>query len=293
MMKIMLNSVILVMMVLLGPVFAIADTSQSCGEGTVKTGKTYKLNGSGINVRKGPSTKFEKVINEKFSRIAKKTKYITVDNTVTVYEECTKDGWSKVRVTDPDWLRDSHRGWISSNFLRGKKMDSSGKEVFAEADFSFTEKTRPHKSLIIAGVNKVHRENARCKTIDPSSAYISSSKGTKSNPVFYVTCGTGANVFNAFFSKSDVESSVVLREKAHIDSKAAVALCEDFVKQSATHPSTVKFSRVMDLSVRETPNGRTRVTTTFKAKNSFNMELKQKVSCLLDSGGFIEGNISE
>jgi len=79
-----------------------------------------------------------------------------------------------------------------------EKADSSEPKVLSEGDFYFDKKTLPYKTVIIAGVNKVHRENSRCKEIDPSSAYISSSKGTVSDPVFYVTCGSGANVFNAF-----------------------------------------------------------------------------------------------
>ena len=145
----------------------------------------------------------------------------------------------------------------------------------------------------MAGVNKVYRENARCKDIDPSSAYISSSKGTKDNPVFFVTCGKGRNTFNAFFSKADVEKDKRLTEKKHIDKSNAVDLCEAYAKQQATHPSTVDFSRIMDLAITEHPNGRTRVTSTFTAKNSFNLEVKFNISCLLEASGLIEANIIE
>ena len=275
------------------PATSFAANIQSCGSSSIKTGKTYKISGSGINVRKGPGTNFSKIVNQKATSILKTTQYITIDNSVTVYEECSQGTWSKIRVTDPDWLSQSHRGWVASKFLRGKKIDSSGAEVFSEADFSFDKKTRPYKNIIIAGVNKIHRENSRCKNIDPSSAYISGSKGTKSNHVFFVTCGKGYKVFNVFFSKSDVEKDKQFRAKKHISKSRATDLCENYAKSNATHPSTVDFSRIMDLSVYETPNGRTRVTSTFTAKNSFNLEIKHKISCLLNSGGLIEANIHE
>lgn len=275
------------------PTTTFAANIQSCGSASTKTGKTYKVNGSEVNVRKGPGTNFGKIVNQKATRILKTTHYITIDNSVTIYEECSQGKWSKIRVTDPDYLSQSHRGWVASKFLRGKKVDSSGTEVFSEADFSFDKKTRPYKNIIIAGVNKIHRENSRCKNIDPSSAYISGSKGSKSNPVFFVTCGKGYKVFNVFFSKSDVEKDKKFRAKKHISKSRATNLCENYAKSNATHPSTVDFSRIMDLSVYETPNGRTRVTSTFTAKNSFNLELKHKISCLLDSGGLIEASINE
>ena len=274
-------------------VTSFAENIQSCGSSSTKTGKTYKVNGSGINVRKGPGTTFSKIVNQKATSILKTTQYITIGNSVTVYEECSQGKWSKIRVTDPDWLSQSHRGWVASQFLRSKIVDSSGAEVFTEADFSFYKETRPHKNIIIAGVNKIHRENSRCKNIDPSSADISGSKGTKSNPVFFVTCGKGYKVFNVFFSKSDVEKDKKFRAKKHLSKSRATDLCESYAKSNATYPSTVDFSRIMDLSVYETPNGRTRITSTFTAKNSFNLEIKHKISCLLDSGGLIESNISE
>lgn len=272
---------------------AFAGGMIECGSSSTRTGKTYKVNGSDINVRSGPGTNHDKIINQKASSILKKNIYVTIDNTVTVYEECTQGEWSKIRVTDPDWLSSSHKGWVLSKFLRKKQTDAAGKEIFTEKDFIWDNNTSPYKEVIVAGVNKVYRENARCKDIDPSSAYISSSKGTKDNPVFFVTCGKGRNTFNAFFSKADVEKDKRLTEKKHIDKSNAVDLCEAYAKQQATHPSTVDFSRIMDLAITEHPNGRTRVTSTFTAKNSFNLEVKFNISCLLEASGLIEANIIE
>jgi len=273
------------------PTTSFAVNIQSCGSSSTKTGKTYKVSSSGINVRKGPGKNFSKIVNQKATSILKTTQYINIDNSVTVYEECSQGTWSKIRVTDPNWLSQSHRGWVASKFLRGKEVDSSSAEVFSEADFSFDKKTRPYKDIIIAGVNKIHSENSRCKNIDPLSAYISGSKGSKSNPVFFVTCGKGYKVFNVFFSKSDVEKDKKFRAKKHINKSRATDLCENYAKSNAKHPSTVDFSRIIELSVHETPNGRTRVTSTFTAKNSLNLEIKHKISCLLSSSGLITANI--
>ena len=275
------------------PVGTFAGNIQSCGNAAIKTGKTYKIDGSNINVRKGPGTNFDKIINQKASSILKRTHYIAIDKSVTVYEECSQGAWSKIRVTDPDWLSQSHRGWVASRFLRNKKMDSSGIEIFTEADFLFDKNTRQHKNIIMAGVNKIHRENKRCKKIDPSSAYISSSKGSKANPVFFVTCGKGHKVFNVFFSKSDIAKGKKFQQKKHISKSKATNLCEKYAKLKAAHPSTVNFSRGIDLSVYETPNGRTRITSTFTAKNSFNLKLKHEISCLFNSYGLMEANINE
>lgn len=266
---------------------------ESCGSGSTKSGQKLGVNGSDNYLHAGPSSKTPKLLNEKTTKIMGKPYYLQIDNSVTVIEDCTKAGWSKVRVHEPDWLRKSHIGWVPSSVLHGRKVDSGGKTVFTEADFLWDKKTSPYKKVIIDGVNKVYRENSRCKHIDPSSAYISSSKGTKDNPVFFVTCGKGAGAFNAYFSKSDVEGGSQLKAKKNIDRASAVQACEDYAKNNATHPSTVSFSRVMDLAVVDHPSGRTTVTSTFTAKNSFNTKLKFNIRCLFDGSQLLEGNISE
>lgn len=276
-----------------GPAPAVAASAQPCGPEDSKSGETLKVKGSDVVLHAGPSEKSEKLINQKATQILKTTQFLTIDNTVTVVEECNQADWSRVRVTEPEWLRASHIGWVPSNTLRDQKNGSSGQVVFTEADFVWDKKTTPHKKIIVAGVNKVHKENSRCKTIDPSSAYISSSKGTPSDPVFFVTCGTGANTFNTFFSKSEVENKIILSAVKHIDKSRAIDLCESYAKENASHPNTCRFSRVRDLVVKEHPNGRTTVSSSFTVKNSFNLELKHNIRCLFDANGLIEANISE
>lgn len=52
---------------------AVAGSMIGCGSSSTKTGKTYKVNGSDINVRSGPGTNYDKIINQKASSILKKT----------------------------------------------------------------------------------------------------------------------------------------------------------------------------------------------------------------------------
>ncbi len=102
-------------------VVSLEGDIQPCGVSSTKTGKTYMVNGTGINVRNGPGTSYEKIVDQKATQVANDTQYITIDNSVTVYEECSQDGWSKVRVTDPTYLSLTHRGWVASEFLGGEQ----------------------------------------------------------------------------------------------------------------------------------------------------------------------------
>ena len=111
------------------PTQLLAAEIQSCGKESIRTGQTLKGTGSEILLRTGPSEKFEKIINQKASSLVGKTWFISIDKSVTVYEECTQSGWSKIRVTEPEWLRESHRGWVPSKALRRQNLDSAVKGI--------------------------------------------------------------------------------------------------------------------------------------------------------------------
>lgn len=164
----------------------------------------------------------------------------------------------------------------------------SADTVFTEKDFYFDDKTRPHKSVIVKGVNKVHRENSQCKDIDPSSAYISGGKGTKNNPVFFVTCGKGMNVHNVFFSKSDVEDDRAISAVEPVSRATAIAACSDAVKASAMFPSTVGVHLFSGTSVNTHANGRATVVMNFDAKNAIGNELPYQAKCLIMPDGKVE-----
>lgn len=272
---------------------ASASTAVECGSGSRKSGQVLGVNGTEVLLRATPSASGTKLVNEKATRVLGRTMYLQIDNSTTVLEECTQGDWSRVRVQEPDWLRNSHIGWVETRSLRKKKTDAQGVVVFTDADFHWDKRTAPYKNIVIAGVNKVHRENERCKTIDPTTATRSPSKGSADDPVFFVTCGRGASAFNAYFSKSEVERGTKLVAAQHIDHLRALDLCEGYARANAVHPSTVDFSRFMDFALSNHPNGRTTVTSSFTAKNRFNLELKHNIRCLLDANGLIEAHITE
>ena len=111
--------------------------------------------------------------------------------------------------------------------------------------------------------------------------------------MFFVTCGSGANVFNIWFRPTDVEAGQNFTTKEPLGKNAAVDACELAAKQAAIHPSTVKFSRIWDLAYLPHISGRARVVSTFTAKNVLNLELKYRIDCLFDGPALIETNIAE
>jgi hypothetical protein len=86
---------------------------------------------------------------------------------------------------------------------------------FDEKDFNWDPWLEHYKRIVIAGVNKVARENPNCATLDPTS--IERYGGTPDDPEFVVTCGEPDHITHAYFSKTDVTgdpaSDVPLDEK--------------------------------------------------------------------------------
>ncbi len=235
-----------------------------------------------------------KILNEKATGIIGAPVYQSIDNSTKVQVQCIDGAWTRVQVITPEWLA-HQQGWVRTAALALDTADGKQRE-FTEADFSWWDaNTKNSKALIVDTVNRIHREDKRCKdSIQPGSVATSPSR-TKSeaNPVFFVTCGDGANAVNVYFDAARAKDPTPFSPPIHLARATAVQLCESYAKSKANHPSTVSFSRFMDISVTEHPNGRTTVLSSFTAKNSFNLDLTFNIRCLLDANGFIEGAINE
>lgn len=263
-----------------------------CEKGASADGAIVGVIGSaGYSLRKSPNG--EKIVNEKATRALGKTAYQSIDNSTTVEIQCVDGDWARVRVSTPEWLKEQV-GWVERSALVPPLKPGEVRD-FVDADFEWDKDTKKVKDMIVKTVNRIHREDPRCKTaIYPSSVAKSytESKAQK-KPVYFVNCGDGAESVNVYFDAKRVDDPAPFRAPGHIDQMHATDLCEAYAKANATHPSTVDFSRVLDLSITEHPNGRTRVISSFTAKNSFNLELKFRIICLLDENGLIEASVFE
>lgn len=98
---------------------ALESTDNSSKQVTEQSTPTdiYGINGEEIVIRSGPGKEYEKVVNQKTTEIVHKTVYATVDYSVKVREDDIKNGWSKIVVVDPDYLSESHQGWIETKYI--------------------------------------------------------------------------------------------------------------------------------------------------------------------------------
>lgn len=74
----------------------------------------YSIIGTGIALRDGPGNSSERLINKKASESLGETVFLEVDNSCKVEILERDKEWSKIAVVEPDWLKNTHIGWIES-----------------------------------------------------------------------------------------------------------------------------------------------------------------------------------
>lgn len=258
--------------------------AKRCGIGTiVAVSSSYEL-------RKNPRETSDKIVNQKATEALRKTHYHQIDNSTSVKIMGCSAEWTQVQIAEPSWLTEVS-GWVPSKVLRRIETSWDGARVYVESDVYWDDDTSKFKKQIVTMINKISRENAGCKQIDPSSVAKSTSRSKPNEPVFFVTCSEGSNAFNVWFRPTDIMTTMTATPP--IRQGDATLACEQAAKAKATHPSTVDFSRFLDVAYSARPDGRVSLTSSFLAKNSFNLELKFNIRCLFDGNTMIEATVSE
>ena len=267
------------------------SVSRSCEGGGIATGDEVAVTGD-IDLRAAPSGSAKRVINERATEILHETYYHSVDQTERLKELCRQKNWSKVQVVEPASLN-YVMGWVPVSALRSIERDASGTRNYVESDFTWDAETASYKAALVANVNKIVRENERCESVDPGTLSRSGNKGTRGKPVFFITCNTGADVFNVWFEPGDAAAGKTFRAVQNIGQGAAVIACERAAREAANNPQTVDFSQFLDVAFVPYPNGNSRLVSSFTAKNSFGVEGKFNIECFFEGDALTERHISE
>ena len=262
----------------------------SCGDGGLMLNDIVAVTGS-HDLHELPDLNASKTKNDGASNLWGRTIYYHINNSMTVRRVCAQKDWTEVRIVTPDTLTHLH-GWVRNTSLREIQYNATGDRIFVEEDFHWDDDTAEFKPQIVAVVNRIARENKNCDPIDRSSVTKSPSRGTPDDPVFFVTCGRGGNVFNVWFRPADADLGTQFVAREPIEQSIAADACESAAKEAATHPSTVSFSHILDLSYIPYASGRARIVSSFTAKNAFDLELKYRIDCLFDGAELIDVTIA-
>lgn len=154
---------------------------------------------------------------------------------------------------------------------------------FVKSDFYWAKSdvtASKNKELLVEHINLIRNTIPDCRNIEPD-VFTSQSKGTKSNPVFFVTCEKEGEPYNVFFSKSEAESNTSPKIPKALDETTAVQKCIDEIKRNANHPESIDSHYLLGKAYIAHPNGNATVMLTFGVKNSFETE----IDCLVQPNG--------
>ena len=280
------------------------STSVSCKDGAQITGKQYNIIGSGINVRKGPGVGYDKIVNQKATDILKSTEYISISDTTVVFEECSKGEWSWIRVLHPDWLQNSHRGWVLSKFL--DKGQDIGNDPYARKISSYAltpydaenyPKTIRQYGSRLEEIEQLRRKAAEMAVDSGKCDFaeiveLSSSKSSLTHLHFWVDCRNRERIRLDEFEIKGKETVLTQKEKAWDESSARIA-CREAIKSRALIPSELDIHDIIGTSFYEAPvTHNVVITMNFDAKNAFGIEIPYTAKCYFQPGevGEIELN---
>lgn len=119
-------------------------------------GEIYKIEGSQIVLRTGPGDDFEKLINEKVSGLINEIHYANVDGSTKIKLLNLKNGWAKVQVVEPEWLKETHIGWIPIKHVVEKQLNEILFEEINKNFLIYLLESIKNKELIEKELNKLY-----------------------------------------------------------------------------------------------------------------------------------------
>jgi hypothetical protein len=69
-------------------------------------------------LRSGPGSEHPRIVNTNASDQLDEIHYLSVDSSVTVQIIATQGEWAEIQVTQPEFLRTTHRGWLPKRVLK-------------------------------------------------------------------------------------------------------------------------------------------------------------------------------
>lgn len=164
-------------------------------------------------------------------------------------------------------------------------MSLQAAETYQEKDIYWDKHTKPYKSMLVKYLNKLHASNPECAIMDPGTVSMSQSKGTKTNPMFFVMCGKGSTLHNVFFSKSDIEKGNLAKTPKAISESIAIKQCSNKIKSTASVPSSVNIHQLMGKAYKAHANGNASILLDFDAKNKLGNTLEYQARCVIQPNG--------
>ena len=278
---------------------SIAATLVQCGEGSTHTGGEFNVIGTNNNfpsLRNGPGKKSEKIINETATSMSTVTQYMGLDDSVTINEECTNNGWSLVRVIKPAYLKDSYHGWVESKYIdKGQSTENTDKYSRKIPSYVLDPYTKKEYPKTVQKYNfrlkeiELLRKKAAIMVIDSGKCdqVIASEVDTDSplkNLRFYVDC-EGYTRFYLTESEIVTDSVVKTQKEKAWTIENALSSCKQGIKDRTLIPSEAEIHDIMGTTFSESPVTHNVVLEMkFEAKNALGVNIPYAAICHFEPG---------
>ena len=168
-------------------------------------------------------------------------------------------------------------------------------KTYATADipWEYSGKAASYKAKVVAGINKVLRDNTRCSDVDLMSLYDAAGF-TKSNPVFFIQCkATDGSPFGVTFNVNDVNDDSTRFGAATIISEAdAKRRCMEATERDPGGLRSIAFGILMNGNYIPHNDGRATIGLAFSAKNALGITDSYKIICFFKGTVLTEHRIT-
>ncbi len=192
---------------------------------------------------------------------------------------------------EPDWLQDSHKGWVESKYLdKGQDIggDKYARKISSSALSPYTKQGYP-KTVAKYGSRLKEIEALRRKAAEMAvdsgkcdfvlMSELSDSKSDLQNLNFWVDCKNGERVYlDELQIKKN--SPVLTQQEKSWTQESAMSACREAIKARALIPSEVDIHSILGTSFYKAPTTHNVVLRMdFNAANAFGKEIPYTATC--------------
>ncbi|MWP48773.1 MULTISPECIES: hypothetical protein [unclassified Gilliamella] len=271
-----------------------------CDSEATITGKSYPVLWKSILYKKNDGEMIP-IVNEEYKKRTGETDYLSVDSSTSVIEECVNGEFSYIRLTSPDYLIETHKGWIKQSDLdKGQKLEDPYIRSIDSLVTSYQYKPDDFeelRDLLGSDFDKVNKlryiaakavvDSGKCEYVTDSNIDVMN-MGVKDNLRFVVEC---KNKTRISIDENTINNggSIKTQLEQAIPKDLAIDKCNNLIKSKASKYGEIDLYSLTGTSydVNKT-NGNATVDVYFDVKNKFGNKESFKARCLFESGSWNE-----
>lgn len=199
---------------------------------------------------------YEKIINEKATNSSDESYYVSISPGDDVIQECINGDYAWIRVIKPEWLVDTHKGWVKKSILdNGSELENSydrkvnnkiSSVKYSSKEYPVLSQKLGNRFNQLASINYEYAKKLADKNICRYiTDVINDKKSTKNNISFTFICSDGNYIDTDEKTINNNLDSIKTREKRAQEEKLQrikyERISREQVKKYLKDPDSAKF----------------------------------------------------